>query len=61
MVMRLKLTQNPPEEDPSIDDQEVFDNTVEDRRVDADEFHHRVHKGPLSADMRKVLRELLVV
>ncbi|GHJ89324.1 hypothetical protein NliqN6_5726 [Naganishia liquefaciens] len=59
VVMRLKLTQNTPEEDPSIDDEELFDDTVEDRRVDADEFYHRVCKGPLSDDMRNVLRQAL--
>lgn len=59
VVMRLKLTQNTPEEDPSIDDEELFDDTVEDRRVDADEFYHRVCKGPISDDMRNVLRQAL--
>lgn len=59
VVMRLKLTHNTPEQDPSIEDEELFDDTVEDRRVDADEFYHRVCKGPLSDDMRNVLRQAL--
>lgn len=59
VVMRLKLTHNSAEQDPSIEDEELFDDTVEDRRVDADEFYHRVCKGPLTDDMRNVLRQAL--
>ncbi|KAJ9126182.1 hypothetical protein QFC24_002455 [Naganishia onofrii] len=59
VVMRLKLTNKTAEEDAAIDDEELFDDNVEDRRVDADEFYHRVCKGPLSDDMRNVLRQAL--
>ncbi|KAJ9110908.1 hypothetical protein QFC19_001417 [Naganishia cerealis] len=59
VVMRLKLTDKTPEQDPAIEDEELFDDTVEDRRVDADEFYHRVCKGPLSDDMRNVFRQAL--
>lgn len=59
VVVRLKMTPNTPEEDPSILDEELFDDTIEDRRVDADEFYERIARGALSDDLRNVMRQAL--
>lgn len=59
VVVRLKLTPNAPSEDPSILDEELFDDNVEARRVDADEFYSRLGRGPISDDLRNVMRQAL--
>lgn len=59
VVVRLKLTPNSPSEDPAILDEELFDNTIEDRRVDADEFYSRVSRGSLGDDLRNIMRQAL--
>jgi hypothetical protein len=59
VVVRLKMTPNTPEEDPSILDEELFDDVIEDRRVDADEFYGRIARGALSDDLRNVMRQAL--
>lgn len=59
VVVRLKMTPATPEEDPSILDEELFDDTIEDRRVDADEFYGRIAKGSISDDLRNIMRQAL--
>ncbi|WVQ99883.1 hypothetical protein IAU59_007026 [Kwoniella sp. CBS 9459] len=59
VVVRLKMTPCSPEEDPSILDEELFDDNVEERRVDADEFYGRISKGNLSEDLRNIMRQAL--
>lgn len=59
VVVRLKLTRAGPEEDQSIVDEEVFDDLVEDRRVDSDEFYSRVATGPITDDLRNIMRQAL--
>jgi hypothetical protein len=59
VVVRLKLTPNSPSEDPAILDEELFDNTIEDRRVDADEFYGRISHGGLGDDLRNIMRQAL--
>lgn len=59
VVVRLKMTPNTPDEDPSILDEELFDDTIEDRRVDADEFYGMIARGALSDDLRNVMRQAL--
>ncbi|KAF8750988.1 Glycosyl hydrolase family 63 C-terminal domain [Rhizoctonia solani] len=45
-VVRLKLTPHTPNKDPSIWDEELFDDTIDERRQDADEFYARLSTGP---------------
>ncbi|ODN78976.1 hypothetical protein L202_04489 [Cryptococcus amylolentus CBS 6039] len=59
VVVRLKMTPNTPEEDPTILDEELFDENLEDRRVDADEFYGRIAKGGISDDLRNIMRQAL--
>lgn len=59
VVVRLKLTPKDLEQDAAINDEELFDEIVEDRRVDADEFYGRVARGPISDDLRNVMRQAL--
>ncbi|CAO1627735.1 unnamed protein product [Parajaminaea phylloscopi] len=58
-VVRLKLTSQTPDQDPTIDDDELFDNLVEARRSEADEFYTRLASGPVSDDMRNIMRQAL--
>ena len=59
VVVRLKMTPSSPEEDPAILDEELFDDNIEERRVDADEFYSRIAKGGLSDDLRNIMRQAL--
>lgn len=59
VVVRLKLTPYSPDEDPTIVDEELFDENMEDRRVDADEFYGRIAKGGISEDLRSIMRQAL--
>lgn len=56
-VVRMKLTPNTPDSDPSINDDEQFDALVEARRGEAEEFYHRIAQGPLPDDMRSIMRQ----
>lgn len=58
VVVRLKMTPSSPDEDPSILDEEMFDDTIEERRVDADEFYARIG-GSISDDLRNIMRQAL--
>lgn len=59
VVVRMKLTHNSPEQDPSIIDEELFDDNVEERRLDADEFYARIARGSISDDLRNIMRQAL--
>ncbi|OWZ77611.1 cytoplasmic protein [Cryptococcus neoformans Tu401-1] len=59
VVVRLKLTPYSPDEDPTIVDEELFDENMEERRVDADEFYGRIAKGGISEDLRSIMRQAL--
>ncbi|KAI0695546.1 Six-hairpin glycosidase-like protein [Cytidiella melzeri] len=56
-VVRLKLTPLKPEEDPSIDDEGVFDDAIEERREEANEFYNGLVMGPISDDFRQIMRQ----
>ncbi|KAG9120488.1 hypothetical protein FRC07_003987, partial [Ceratobasidium sp. 392] len=60
-VVRLKLTPRTPNEDPSIWDEELFDDTVDARREDADEFYARLASGSggITDDLRAIMRQAL--
>lgn len=59
VVVRLKLTPYSPDEDPTIVDEELFDENMEERRVDADEFYGRIARGGVSEDLRSIMRQAL--
>lgn len=58
-VVRMKLTPKTPAQDSAIDDDEQFDTTVEARRSEADEFYAKLISGPMSDDMKNVMRQAL--
>jgi hypothetical protein len=59
-VVRLRLTPNGSEvEDPAVEDEAVFDNIVEERRLEADEFYDSLVFGPISDDLRQIMRQAL--
>lgn len=58
-VVRMKLTPKTPQQDPAIDDDERFDAVVESRRHDADEFYARIASGPITDDMKNIMRQAL--
>lgn len=58
-VVRLKLTPNAPEEDPTLEDEGLFDDAIEERRVEADEFYYNLTQGYVSDDLRAILRQAL--
>jgi len=59
VVVRLKMTPNTPEQDASILDEELFDDVIEERRTDADEFYGSIARGALSDDLRNIMRQAL--
>lgn len=59
VVVRLKMTPATPDEDPSILDEELFDDNIDERRVDADEFYAQIARGSISDDLRNVMRQAL--
>ena len=58
-VIRLKLTPRTPEQDVSILDEEEFDQVIEERRTDADEFYSRFNWAALTDDLRNIMRQAL--
>lgn len=58
-VVRLKLTSLPASRDPSIDDEAIFDDAVEERRTEADEFYNALVFGPISDDLKQIMRQAL--
>ncbi|RXK38115.1 cytoplasmic protein [Tremella mesenterica] len=59
VVVRLKMTPHSIEEDPSILDEELFDDNIEARRQDCDEFYECIARGSLSPDLRNIMRQAL--
>ena len=58
-VVRLKLTNKDENEDEACYDEEMFDEVIQERRLDADEFYSRFNSGALSDDLRNVMRQAL--
>lgn len=56
-VVRLRLTPN--KDDPVSQDEELFDQCIEDRRADADEFYARFNSHALNDDLRNIMRQAL--
>ncbi|KAF7793777.1 hypothetical protein EIP86_004898 [Pleurotus ostreatoroseus] len=58
-VVRLKLTPSRPAGDASIEDEGIFDDTVEERREEANEFYAQLVQGPISDDFKQIMRQAL--
>ncbi|KAF7376117.1 hypothetical protein MSAN_00026600 [Mycena sanguinolenta] len=58
-VVRLKLTPLTPKKDPSLEDEIIFDDAVESRRQEADEFYASLVFGPISQDLQQIMRQAL--
>lgn len=58
-VVRLKLTPLSPNKDRSLEDEGAFDDVVEERREEADEFYSSLLFGPISDDLKQVMRQAL--
>ena len=59
VVVRQKLTPNTPQKDPTLDDEGLFDDAIEERRVEADEFYHNLTQGYVTDDLRAIMRQAL--
>lgn len=58
-VVRLKLTPTRYGKDPTLDDEVLFDECVEERRQEADEFYNALVLGPISDDLKQIMRQAL--
>ncbi|KAH8828359.1 Six-hairpin glycosidase-like protein [Flagelloscypha sp. PMI_526] len=58
-VVRLKLTPKSMKKDPSIEDEGIFDDAIEARRQEADEFFNSLAQGPISDDLKQIMRQAL--
>lgn len=58
-VVRLKLTPSRLGKDPSLQDEVLFDNALEERRQEADEFYASLVLGPISDDLKQIMRQAL--
>ncbi|KAG8905070.1 hypothetical protein FRB99_000718, partial [Tulasnella sp. 403] len=59
VVVRLKLTQNTPDTDLAINDEELFDDNIDERRREADEFYGRLVAGSVTDDLKAIMRQAL--
>jgi len=57
--VRLKLTPNIPQKDPTLEDEGLFDDVIEERRMEADEFYHNLTQGYVSDDLHAIMRQAL--
>lgn len=58
-VVRLKLTPSRIGHDLSLEDEVLFDDAIEERRQEADEFYNALMFGPISDDLKQVMRQAL--
>jgi hypothetical protein len=58
-VVRLKLTPTTPQKDRTLEDEGLFDEVIEERRVEADEFYYNLTLGSVSDDLRGIMRQAL--
>lgn len=59
VVVRLKLTPLTPKRDASLEDEGIFDDVIEERRQEADEFYNALVLGPITDDLRQIMRQAL--
>ncbi|OCB88721.1 hypothetical protein A7U60_g4102 [Sanghuangporus baumii] len=58
-VIRLKLTPNKPHKDESLQDEGLFDDVIEERRKEADEFYNNLAGHGISDDFKQIMRQAL--
>jgi hypothetical protein len=58
-VVRLKLTPTTPQKDATLEDEGLFDDAIEERRMEADEFYYSLTQGYVSDDLRAIMRQAL--
>lgn len=58
-VVRLKLTPTTPQKDATLEDEGLFDDVIEERRMEADEFYYSLTQGYVSDDLRAIMRQAL--
>lgn len=58
-VIRLKLTPNRPHKDESLQDEGIFDDVIEERRKEADEFYNNLAGHGISDDFKQIMRQAL--
>ncbi|KAH9935381.1 Six-hairpin glycosidase-like protein [Fomitopsis serialis] len=58
-VVRMKLTRRKPEQDPTIEDEGMFDDAIEERREEANEFYSALVMGPMTDDLQQIMRQAL--
>ena len=56
-VVRLKLTPSRIGKDISLEDEVAFDDAVEERRQEADEFYSSFIFGAISDDLKQIMRQ----
>jgi len=56
-VVRLKLTPSRLGKDISLEDEVAFDDAVEERRQEADEFYNSLVFGPITDDLKQIMRQ----
>ncbi|KAH7888809.1 Six-hairpin glycosidase-like protein [Phlebopus sp. FC_14] len=58
-VVRMRLTQLAPSKLVNLEDEGAFDDVVEERREEADEFYNSLVLGPISDDFKQIMRQAL--
>ncbi|KAF8329329.1 hypothetical protein F5887DRAFT_1184030 [Amanita rubescens] len=58
-VVRLKLTPSRIGKDPTLEDEILFDDAIEERRQEADEFYNSFALGPITDDLKQIMRQAL--
>lgn len=48
-----------PESDPTLEDEGLFDDAMEERRQEADEFYGKLVLGPVSDDLKAIMRQAM--
>ena len=58
-VVRLKLTPSKPNQDATLEDEVLFDDCIEERREEANEFYHQLGGNGISDDFKQIMRQAL--
>lgn len=58
-VVRLKLTPSRASKDESLTDEGLFDDTIEERRGEADEFYYGLAGSGITDDFKQIMRQAL--
>ncbi|KIY50404.1 hypothetical protein FISHEDRAFT_39502 [Fistulina hepatica ATCC 64428] len=58
-VVRMKLAPRSPRKDMTLLDEGLFDDAIEERRVEADEFYDSLVEGYMSDDLKQIMRQAL--